>query len=332
MLELDRLSLGDLPHLRSQFHLHLAVVCVFTGRIDEGLDSIAQALEGGRLSPGTTADLRMYRAVALTKRMGRIGEARQEIEAGLAALAGSPRSTAALHEGWLRNLYALTYFQEKNLDQARHQEELALACIDGVPGPSATHLKTNLVSNFSVLAEAGGDIPTAIRVWRTFESLNRRLGSDSADKVHAYRLGTLQFLNGDADGAIASFETAFQKAEASGDVFNGETIAAALGRLYLARGGGGDAESSELWYRRAAARALFAGDCLHLARDRVGLTLASAGRDFSSARESLACNSTYQLEGLRLPTAVAADDRAAMLEALPLPKSKMARPFDLVNV
>ena len=332
MLELDRSHLENLRDLRPQLHLQLAVVRAFTGQPEESLDELARGLACAGISPGTTADLRMYRAVAATKRMGNVTEARREIETGLAALTEVDGSRTGVHEGWLRNLYALTYFQEKKLEPARQQEELALACIDGMPGASATHLKTNLVSNFSVLAESSGDPRTAIRIWRMFEPLNRRLGSDNADKVHAYRLGVLLHLARDNDGAAAAFETAFAKAEASGDVFNAGTIATALARLQLARGDRAAAGSAEAWFARAATKARASGDCLQLAKALAGVSLAAGSRDFAGAREVLLCNSTYDLEGARFPQALASDDGGAILDALPLPRGKMARPFDLVNV
>jgi len=332
MIELDRSRLENVVDLRPQIHLHLAVVQAFTGQTADSLDEMGRGLACTGTSPETTADLRMYRALALTKRLGSVTEARQEIEAGLGVLAEIDRSRSGVHEAWLRNLYALTYFHEKDLQSARHQEELALSCIDGVPGPSATHLKTNLISNFSVLAEFSGDPRAAIRIWRTFEPLNRRLGSDNADKVHAYRLGTLLHLAEDDDAAAASFEMAFAKAEASGDVFNAVTIAAALARLLMSRGDRVAAEGAGAWFARAATKARAAGDCLQMAKALAGLSIASGSSDLSDAREALRCNSTHALAGVPFAQALTSDDQRAVLDALPLPRGKMVRPFDLVNV
>jgi len=337
MLELERSDLDDPNHLRAQFHLHLGVTAAFAGQTQDALDAFARGLQGDaghgaggrRLSPGCLADLHMHRAVALTKRLGRLDQARGEIDAGLAALADQPRAVAGLPEAWLRNLSALTYVMEKKLDRARQEEERALACIDGIDGPSATHLKTNLVSNFSVLAEAEGHLAEATRIWRAFEPLNRKLGSDNADKVHAFRLGVLRSLQGDPAGAADAFETAFAKAERTGDIFNGETIAAALARLALGRGARGAAAD---WYGRAAELAGAAGDCLHRARDLAGLEVARGGHDFSEARACLAANSTYALAGLPLPEALRSGAGPDVVEALGPPRHKLTRPFDLVNV
>jgi tetratricopeptide (TPR) repeat protein len=338
MLELARADLDDADHLRAQLYLHLGVTRAFAGQPREALGAFARGLDGPgggdgarRLSPGCVADLHMHRAVALTKRLGCIDEARRDIDAGLAALAGQPAAVAALPEAWLHNLSALTFVMERRFDRARQEEERALGCIDGVDGHSATHLKTNLVSNFSVLAEAEGDLAQATRIWRAFEPLNRKLGSDNADKGHAFRLGALRALQGDVAGSIEAFEAAFAKAEATGDVFNGETIAAALGRAELRRGAGAAATD---WYRRAAGLAGIAGDCLHRARDLAGLQLAGGGRDFSEARACLTANSTYDLSGVALPEALRSGTGPDVLEALALgrARNKLTRPFDLVNV
>ena len=338
MLEIARADLDDADHLRAQLYLHLGVTRAFAGQPQEALGAFARGLDGpggpdraGRLAPGCVADLHMHRAVALTKRLGCIDEARRDIEAGLAALAGQPAAVAALPEAWLHNLSALTFVMERRFDRARQEEERALARIDGVDGPSATHLKTNLVSNFSVLAEAEGDLGQATRIWQAFEPLNRTLGSDNADKGYAFRLGALRSLQGDVAGSIEAFEAAFAKAEATGDVFNGETIAAALARAELRRGAGDTAAD---WYRRAARLAGIAGDCLHRARDLAGLEIAIGRRDFSEARACLTANSTYDLSGVALPGALRSGTGPDVLEALALgrTRNKLTRPFDLVNV
>jgi tetratricopeptide (TPR) repeat protein len=339
MLEVERSDLDDANHLRAQLYLHLGVTRAFAGQTQEALEAFARGLggpsspdrAGGRLSPGCVADLHMHRAVAFTKGLGRIDEARRDIDAGLAALAGQPIAVAALPEAWLHNLSALTFVMERRFDRARHEEERALGCIDGIDGPSATHLKTNLVSNFSVLAEAEGDLGQATRIWRAFEPLNRKLGSDNADKGYAFRLGALRSLQGDVAGSIEAFEAAFAKAEATGDVFNGETIAAALARAELRRGAGATAAD---WYHRAAGLAGVAGDCLHRARDLAGVQIAVGRRDFSEARACLTANSTYDLSGLALPEALRSGTGTDVLEALALgrPRNKLTRPFDLVNV
>ncbi len=328
MIELDRTHLGDAEALRSLIHLHLGVVCAFTGQLRNALDSFGRGLEC-RISPEAASDLRMYRALTLTKRMEQIVPAQREIEAGLAVLKGRTRAIAGVHEAWLRNLYALTYFQERKLDDAREQENLAVACIDDLPGPSATHLKTNLISNFSVLFEAKGDFAMAKRVWRTFEPLNEKLGSDNGAKVYFCRLGALQYFCGETDEAISSYQTAFERAESTGDLFHGGALAGTLGRIYLERKSNAHAER---WYERAAHKARAIGDCLEFAKALSGSVLATSGRDFSSARASLERNSTYDLARSKLADALRTDDAAAILAALPLPKGKMSRPFDLVNL
>jgi tetratricopeptide (TPR) repeat protein len=329
MLEIDRATLGDRGHLRAQLQLQLGVVYAFAGAMEESLAAFEQGLAGGALSPECTADLHMHRAAVLTKQFGRVAEARAGIEAGLAALARTSRERAALPEAWLRNLSALTFVREKKLDEARQQEELALACVDGLPGGSATHLKTNLVSNFSVLAELGGDLPRAIRIWRLFEPLNRELGSDSADKVHAFRLGTLLHRQGEIDAALEAFAASARKADATGDLFNGETLAAALGRVHLERGDRGEAVR---WYEAAAEKSLAAGDCLGRAKALAGCALAAGRSGFAAASAALGCDSTGAPGSKDFSATLAGGMASEVLQALPLPRSKMTRPFDLVNL
>jgi tetratricopeptide (TPR) repeat protein len=329
MLELEREDLADVRTLRAQLLLHRGVICAFTARGEAALDAFARGLDDEGLAPECAADLHMYRAAALTKRMGKVGEARRDIEAGLHLLVGRPREIASLHAAWLHNLYALTHVQTKDLPAARVREELALACVDDIPGPSATHLKTNLISNFSVLSEAERDFPRAIEIWRMFEPLNKSLHSANADKVHAFRLATLLFLAGDSAAALRSFEVSFANAQATGDTFNGEGIAAAIARIKLACA---DLEGAACWYQQALELARSAGDCIQTARDLAGLELATGRSDFTAARACLGFDTTYDTTRMPLALALGADDPHAVLAALPLPRSKLTRPFDLVNV
>lgn len=331
MLELDRSSLGDWDQLRALLLLHIGVIRVFTGRSQQGLEAFGQALEC-RITPELTSDLRMYRGLVTSKMLGNVGAARAEIDAGLIVLDGRPRAIAATHAAWLHNLMALTYFQERNLDEAQRAEERSLSCIDNAPGPSAAHLKTNLISNFSVLYEARGDIPMATTIWQAFAGLNEKLGSDAADKVYLNRLGALQREGGDTRAAIESYRGAFLKAEATGDIFHAETIASAIARVYLDRGSAGDREQAASWYRTAGDRARVCGDWVQLAKDLAGVAIATNAGGFSEAREVLACDTAYEREALSLSGALSTDDPQAVLRELPRSKSKLSRPFTLVNL
>jgi tetratricopeptide (TPR) repeat protein len=331
MLELDRSAIVDGEHARAQLLIHMGVIQVFTGDAHGGVATFGRALDCA-ISPELASDVRLYRALATTKMLGDLRTARAEIELGLAAVRGRPTAQAKTCEAWLHNLMALTHFQEKHLDEAEREEELSLSCIDNAAGPSAAHLKTNLVSNFSVVFEARGDFVTATKVWKSFAGLNAKLKSDAADKVYLNRLGALQREAGDLDAAATTYRAAFEKAEATGDRFHGEIIASAIARLYLDRAAEGDGERAAGWYRTAAARARYCGDCVAFARDLAGLEVASGSDDFAAARAALAHDTTHEREAESLRVALASGDRDAVLRELPRAKSKLSRPFAVVNL
>jgi len=331
MVELDRSSLGNGEHLRALLMMHIGIVRVFTGQLQDALEWFGSALELD-VAPEVLSDLRLYRALTKTKMMGDIAAARVDIEQGLAALTGRQRSSAATHEAWLHNLMALTYFQEHRLQDAQREEELSLACVDNMPGPSAAHLKTNLVSNFSVLYEAKGDIPMATRIWESFAALNDTLGSDAADKVYLNRLGALQREAGDVDAALQSYEGALRKAETTGDDFHAEIIAGAMARTYIERRGQGDLERAAGWYRTAAESARACGDCVRLSKDLAGFAVATKSTDFAEARGVLRRDTAHSVEADRFMHALLSDDTVAIEKELPRAKSKLSRPFSQVNL
>jgi tetratricopeptide (TPR) repeat protein len=330
MLELDQGLLGDGETVLSLLYLHLGVTRAFCGEIGNALGEFGRALTC-RIAPERVADLHLYRAAALTKRLGQPERAREEVAQGLEALHGRPRSTAALPAAWLHNLLALTHFQDKNWPEARAAEESALASIDGVPGDSATHLKTNLISNLSVLAECEGDLPRALQIWRLFEPLNEKLASPHAAKVHAYRLGALHDRSGEKNAALAAYERAMAHADATGDAFHGEAIAATIGRLLLADGASPSAPA-EHWYRRAAACARATGNSFALAKDLAGQALARGDTDFAASLAVLSLNASHDRSAPALPAALSKNAREAVLAALPSSASKLTRPFAQIDV
>jgi tetratricopeptide (TPR) repeat protein len=333
MLELDRSSLGGRDHLKALLLLHVGIVRVFSGRAQEGRDVFGRALEES-ISPAMASDLRLYRALVSTKVLGDTHGARIEIALGLGALAGQPHDTVATHAAWLHNLDALTYLRQKDLAGAQRAEERALSCIDHAPGPSATHLKTNLISNFSVLYEAKGDLPMATKIWQSFAALNAKLGSSAADKVYLNRLGALYREAGAIEAALDAYRGAFEKAETTGDAFHAETIAGAIARVYRDREGWGDREHAEQWYGVAAARARACGDCVQLACGLAGAVIATRREDFSEAREALFRDVTYTGTGQANGIEAALQTNSAQIVrgALPPGKSKLSRPFTLVNL
>jgi tetratricopeptide (TPR) repeat protein len=326
-IEVDRSSIGGADELRALFHRQIGVVQVYTGQHDESLASFARGLEC-TLPPERQAQLRMFRALTMIKRLGNLDRARAEAEAGLKVLEGNGGPQSALHEAWLRNVYALICFQEKQLDQAMHQEKLAMKCVGDLHDPSATHLKINLISNLSVVQETRKQYADAIATWRRFEKISANWGVNFF-KHHAYRLAALQLLAGERAAAVQGFGQAYASAEALGDPFHLQVIAAELGRVYL---DAGERAEAETWFRRAAESARAIGDPLRLAESLAGISVAVGGTDWAEAKRLAGESTTYVAEAAKLSQALASGDPAAVQAVLPRPRTKLNRPFDLVNL
>lgn len=326
-IEVDASSLGDAEELRALFHRSIGVVHVYTGEHDEALASFERGL-GCAISPERLGHLRMFRALTRIKRLGQVPAAREEIHAGLAALAGREGDGRRLHEGWLRNVLALTYFQEKQLAQALAEEKVAMRCVRDLHDPSATHLKINLISNVSVLQEVAKQLEDAITTWRRYERISSNWGTNFL-KHHRYRLGGLQLLAGSRDEAVVSYVEAYTSAETLGDSYHQQAIAAELGRLHLDEG---RREEAEVWFRRAVDAAREVGEPLKLAESLAGHALATGQTDFSEALRMTEAASTYPAEARKLAGALTGGEADAIRVLLPRPRTKLNRPFDLVNL
>jgi tetratricopeptide (TPR) repeat protein len=270
----------------------------------------------------------MFRSLTLIKRLGNLDKARAEIEDGLKGLEGRESPQRFLHEAWLRNVYALTYFQDKQLDQALIQEKLAMKCVGELHDPSATHLKINLISNLSVIQETRKQFADAIVTWRRFEKISASWG-ENFFKHHAYRLAALQLLGGDKASAVQGFSQAYSSAESLGDAFHRQVISAELGRVLLDEG---DRAGAETWFRRAEEGAREIGDPLRLAESLAGQAVATGSSDWTEARRLVGESTTYPTEAGRLSQALASGDPTKVQSVLPRPRTKLNRPFDLVNL
>jgi tetratricopeptide (TPR) repeat protein len=324
-IEIDRNSLGDADTLRALFERSIGVVHSYSFRNEAAMEAFGRGLEC-RISPEIRSHLHMFRALASIKRIGQLPQARAEAEAGLAALQGRETPSRYLHEAWLRNVYALTFFQEKNLERALVEEKLAMRCVGDLHDASATHLKINLISTASVLQETAKKWPEAIATWRRFEAISAKWGVNFT-KHHCYRLAGLQLGAGDREAAVANFTKAYESAGQLGDAFHRQVIAAEMGRLYL------DvhqpAHAAE-WFSHAAAHAREFGDPLRLAQSLAGQLLADGGQDWTEVRRCATASTTCPRELNPLTKALTAGDLDAVRLSLPRPRSKLNRPFDLV--
>lgn len=326
-IEVDQTSLGDAEELRALLWRQVGVVHAFTGDFEEALRSFLIGAEC-KLSPERHAQMRMFRALTLIKRVGTVPQARAEIEAGLQGMANRGGATSSLHEGWLRNVYALTYFQEKKLEAALEQEKLALKCVGELHDPSATHLKINLISNVSVLQETGKRFTDAITTWRRFERISANWGANFT-KHHSYRLAGLQLKAGDAEEAVRGYSQAYASAELLGDAFHRQGIALELGRHYLERK---DSAEASRWFEQAEVASREVGDPLRLAQSLAGKAMVAGQTDFKDAQHLAEQTTSYPTEAPPLIEALASGDPARVTAAIPAPRSKLNRPFDLVNL
>ena len=326
-IEVDRDSLGDRHELRALLERSVGVVHVFTGEHDAGLEAFARGLACA-VSPERLGQLRMFRALTFIKRFGHIPRARVEIDAGLAGLEGRNTTFRSLHEGWLRNVSALTYFQEKKLDLALQEEKLAMKCVGDLHDASATHLKINLISNTSVLQETARLYEASITTWRRFEKVSEKWG-DNFQKHHKYRLAGLELAQGNRDASVGHYGNAYDAAEKLGDPLHRQVIAAELGRLHL-----DDAtpEVATQWFTRAVSHARELGDPFRLAESLVGLALAQGSSDWSEPVRLVKESSTYPREQAALLAALVSGEAQAVKAVLPKPRSKLNRPFDQVNL
>ncbi|QRO01339.1 hypothetical protein JRI60_21090 [Archangium violaceum] len=326
-IEIDRTSLGDAEELRVLFERGIGVVHVFTGQHDEALEAFGRGLER-RAPPERLAHLHMFRALTRTKRLAQMPDARAEVEAGLKLLEGT-RETGLrlLHEAWLRNVYALTYFLEKKLDLAQEQEKLAMRCVGDLHDASATHLKINLISNASYLQETARNYPASIAIWRRFEKISENWGANFA-KHHRYRLAALQMANGEREAAVSSYTEAYECAGQLGDPLHQQVIAADLGLHLL------DAQpaTAAQWFSRAAEHGRVTGDPLRVAQSLAGQVLAEGSRDWTEALRCANASTTTPAETEPLVQALSRGDAEAVRKALPRARSKLNRPFDAVNL
>ncbi|MBU8896490.1 hypothetical protein DRW03_24340 [Corallococcus sp. H22C18031201] len=326
-IEIDRGSLGDGDELRALLERSLGVVHVYTGAHDEAMAAFGRGLEC-RLPPEMVARLRMFRALTLTKRFGQLPNAREEVEAGLAALAGCTSADRALQEGWLRNVCALTWFSERRLDKALVEEKLAMRCVGDLHDASATHLKINLISNASYLQETARQLPESIATWRRFEKISENWGVNFA-KHHRYRLAGLELAAGQRDAAVTHFIEAYAGAEQLQDAFHRQVIAAELGRLFLDEGRAAEAVD---WFAKAEEQARAIGEPLKTAESVAGLAVAGGRSDWSEAVRCARASSTWPKQTQALLDALASGDAQAVQAVLPRARTKLNRPFDSVTL
>jgi tetratricopeptide (TPR) repeat protein len=291
----------------------LGIQATFRGDQDWALRCFHAMRDTG---PGLSVELHaqscLYAALTLTKRYGRHDDAAAELAQGFSVVPpqeGEPASVRR-ERGWLHNLRGLTHFSRTDLRAALEDEKAALDCIHGLRDDSSVHLRVNLLSNISVLQEAANMFEPALRTWGRFRDAAGAYQPNFA-KHHAYREAGLMLKLGDRIGALAGLARSAQSAAELHDDFHGCEIGLEASALLIEEGRAAEA-MSHLDGALAAARRL--GDPY-----RIALAMAGLSAPASEIADMAARSLTH-------PRA------AVTLADLPRPRTKLNRPFDLVNI
>lgn len=327
-IEFEPGSLETVADLRAFLCKVLGVQATFRGRQDEALTYFRAMREGkGRLLPELRAQSHLYCALTLSKRLDRVDTAVGELDEGFAVVAsrGSEPDSVRRERGWLHNLRGLTHFARGELREALEQEKLALACVEGLSDPSSVHLRINLLSNVSVLQEKAGRHQQAARTWDRFK---RAAGSSNTAfvKHHAYRAAGLALLCGDRGTALDELDRSLDCAREFGDDFHECEIRLELGGLHA---GAGEAEPGAAQFTAAATAAARLGDPYRMALAKTGRAVCEKSVPGDDVARLAALSLANPGKARRLRESLSADEDVRAL--LPVPRTKLNRPFDLVN-
>ncbi|MFD0660698.1 hypothetical protein [Thermocatellispora tengchongensis] len=227
--------------------------------------------------------------------------------------------------GWLHNLRGLTCFALGEPREALEHEKRALACIEGLSDASSVHLRINLLSNVSVLQEKTGRHRQALATWARFE---RAAGASNTPfaKHHAYRAAGLALLAADRDAATAGLERSLACAEESRDDFHACEIRLETGGLLVRAG---DAAGAYACFAAGEEAARRLGDPYRIALALAGQAVCG-GRAPGAEVAAVAARSLANA-GRARALCERADSAVGAAELLPGPRTKLNRPFDLVN-
>ncbi|MFD7368773.1 hypothetical protein ACFV4I_21135 [Nocardiopsis alba] len=328
-IEFEPTELSSAADLRAFLHKVLGIQASFRGRQDDAVRHFARMrADGDRLSPESLAQSHLYVALVETKRLGRLEDAAAELESGLALLEAesATRDSIRRERGWLNNLRALVYFRQKRFRSAFTHEQRALECINGLNDASSIHLRINLLSNVSVLQEKAGQVENAVRTWERFRSAS---GSENTSfrKHHSYRAGGLSLLAGRTAAGIAELGTSLEGALSHRDDFHEYEIRVELGSL-VARDGNADTAHRHFTLAREAGLRL--GDPLRTAVAEAGAAAVLGAGVPAGVHDLLASSVTGPGRARDLAEGFRKGPRE-VLESLPLPRTKLNRPFDTVN-
>lgn len=328
--ELEPALLRSSADLRAYLFKALGIQATFRDRQDEAVDYFHAMRSAGRpVSPELLAQSHLYAALTLTKRQHRLPAAVDEIAAGMESLAAVSADSASVRRerGWLHNLRGLTLARQHDLTGALHQEKAAWACLEDLHDPSSVHLRVNLISNISVLQERAGKYAQALRTWMRFSDSGFTADAKFV-KHHNYRAGGLTLAAGHTDDVRELMQRSLECTVQLTDWFHECEIATELGGLALEQGR--DAAAHE-HFAQAAAVATRLGDPFRMARSRLGMALATGHAADRSIADTALRSRTNPERAEVLAKSVGTDTIADQRALLPLPRTKLNRPFDLVN-
>ncbi|RCV53980.1 hypothetical protein [Marinitenerispora sediminis] len=330
-IEFEPTVLRSRADLRAFLYKVLGIQATFRGAQDSAVDYFLRMREPGghrAPSPETRAQSHLYTALVHSKRLNRLGDAVAELEQGFAAVRERPDEPESVRRerGWLHNLRALTLFRQKRFRPAFEEEKLALGCIAGLDDPSSVHLRINLLSNLSVLQERAGRFEQALATWNRFRTASGA-DNDSFLKHHSYRAAGLRLALADLDGALPDLAESLDGARRHADDFHEHEIRVETAAL-LARHGRAEAAAEHAEAARSAAGRL--GDPYRIALAGAAAAAVRGAAPAPEVTASLRASLSRAPAAAALAEAVARGPQA-VLAALPAPRTKLNRPFDLVN-
>ena len=321
-------------------HRYLGMLWSFVLDYGRALRHLGSAVELGP-TPPLRARARLLRALLCIKRIDDVPAGFEDVRLGLAelGLGGTDREQkaaaaalseeAAVEAAWLYNVQALGYVQLRDAPAAETAERHAIRLVARLASTDATHLKVNLISNLSVLAERTRAPARALDIWQRF---TRAPGTWSPTfvKNFSYREANLLVGLDRTDEALTALRRARDAAEETGDDYYGAFIS--LGGAALVAGSGRERDAVS-WYRLAEAHADRVNDDYLRGLARLGRALADAGGGrlpggvAGELRALFGRASSHPEQARATVAALEAGDLEACRSALPAMGQKLNRPF-----
>jgi len=323
-------DIADAGAVRSLVHRYRGMTCAFVLDYRTALAELSAAVAASEI-PWVRARARLLRALLHIKRIGDVDAGMRDVAEGLDELSAGSDPVSAVEAAWLHNVRALGHVQRRDLTAARSDERAAVRLVGRLHTTDATHLKVNLVSNLSVLAEYSADLAGALATWQRFTAYST-VWSDAFAKHHAYREGGLHARAGRAREAEPLLARSHGHAVATGDLFYAMAIAAEIGSLLLDHG---DRQAASRWYATSARHAAEFGDPYQQSVAEAGVSICSGGLSPQEAARLAAAAAAavgYPAAAREFAAAIGSGDPAEVLSLLPRVRTKLNRPFSPVRL